>query len=355
MSCTLVVSPHETKESALTRWAEIYDLLRQEKELTEKQKGLRAFQTKTKEEVRAEIKKARNGAGDVLGMARKTKYTPLDRFLVYLNDKWEMSFETYQVLEFIFRASLESHERDLFDYGPKKYADALKGLKGTPQAKYNTILDFVHKFSKSGFFGLEDIRPTKLDLITDLNKELRDHVTQIQAIQEQIKNVGGENSPLQPVLKALEKATGDLEDWAMVKILGQEQNWKFLSFNDGQLVMNHRGFLYFKIYILAFMGTYGEYISRVFRSRGKHLYQLAEKKLSFESGQHFDFKITSGFLDDRERRANDDRAMMESIPYDRGFLDEDLLTYIADRNRMAGGRDELPFHLLTNFKGRKTA
>jgi len=68
-----------------------------------------------------------------------------------------MDFETYQVLEFIFRASMESHERNLFDYSGEKYAAALKTVKGTPADRYRKILDLIKKFSKESFFGLEDI------------------------------------------------------------------------------------------------------------------------------------------------------------------------------------------------------
>lgn len=106
MSCSLVVTPHEPSEATLKRWAEIYDLVLQEKELTQKRRELRGYQKQKKEDLRNEIKAARSGESDILAMARRKKYTPMDRFLVYLNEKWEMSFETYQVMEFIFRASL---------------------------------------------------------------------------------------------------------------------------------------------------------------------------------------------------------------------------------------------------------
>lgn len=354
MSCSLVVTPNESKETTLNRWAEIYDLLLQEKELTRQRRELRGYQKQKKEDLKNEIKAARNGESDILAMARRKKYTPMDRFLVYLNEKWEMSFETYQVLEFIFRASLQSHERDLFDYGDKNYADALKGIKGSPQSRYSAILKLTEDFSRKSFFGLEDIRPTKMDKVNEVNKKLTDQVSQIQSIREQLNGINGE-IPLQQLKTALEKTAKDLESWAMKSILGEEQNWKFLSFQDGQLVMNHRGFLYFKIYILAFMGTYGEYIQRNFRGRGTRIYQLAEKKLNFESKRHFDFDITSGFLDGRERRANDDRAMMESIPVNKGFLDDDLLDYIVERNEETAWAGELPFYLLPAFKRKKTA
>lgn len=354
MSCTLVVSPYESKEATLKRWAEIYDLLLQEKALTQKRRELRGYQKQTKENLSGEIKNARRGESDVLMMARRKKYTTLDRFLVYLTDKWEMSFETYQVMEFIFRASLQSHDRNLFDYGDKNYADALKNLKGTPQSKYRQILDLTQRFSGKSFFGLEDIRPTKMDKVNEINKKLTDQVSQIQSIREQLSGINGEVS-LEHLKKALEKTAKDLESWAMKSILGHEQNWKFLSFQNGQLVMNHQGFLYFKIYILAFMGTYGEYIQRNFRGQGTPIYQLAEKKLNFESKRHFDFKITSGFLDGRERRANDDRAMMESIPVNKGFMDDALLDYIVERNEETASAGELPFYLLPDFNRKKTA
>lgn len=354
MSCSLVVTPNESKETTLNRWAEIYDLLLQEKELTRQRRELRGYQKQKKEDLKNEIKAARNGESDILAMARRKKYTPMDRFLVYLNEKWEMSFETYQVMEFIFRASLQSHERDLFDYGDKNYADALKGIKGSPQSRYSAILKLTEDFSRKSFFGLEDIRPTKMDKVNEVNKKLTDQVSQIQSIREQLNGINGE-MPLQQLKKALEKTAKDLESWAMKSILGEEQNWKFLSFQDGQLVMNHRGFLYFKIYILAFMGTYGEYIQRNFRGRGTRIYQLAEKKLNFESKRHFDFDITSGFLDGRERRANEDRVMMESIPVNKGFLDDDLLDYIVERNEDTALAGELPFYLLPAFKRIKTA
>ncbi|AGH96077.1 hypothetical protein [Pseudobdellovibrio exovorus] len=354
MSCTLVVTPNEPKETTLKRWTEIYDLVLREKELTQKRRGLRGFQKQTKENVRGEIKNARSGESDVLMMARRKKYTALDRFLVYLTDKWEMSFETYQVMEFIFRASLQSHERNLFDYGDKNYADALKKVKGTPQSRYAEILELTRQFSKKSFFGLEDIRPTKLDRVNEINKKLTAQVSQIQSIREQLSGINGEIS-LHQLKTALEKTAKDLESWAMKSILGEEQNWKFLSFQNGQLVMNHRGFLYFKIYILAFMGTYGEYIQRNFRGRGTRIYQLAEKKLNFESKRHFDFPITSGFLDGRERRANDDRAMMESIPLDKGFMDDALMDYIVERNSEMISAGELPFYLLGPSKRKTTA
>lgn len=354
MSCTLVVTPQESKEATLKRWMEIYGLVLQEKELTQKRRELRGFQKQTKVNVSGEINTARSGESDVLMMARRKKYTPLDRFLVYLTDKWEMSFETYQVLEFIFRASLQSHERDLFDYGDKNYAKALKGLTGTPQSRYAKILKLTEDFSTKSFFGLEDIRPTKMDKVNEINKKLTDQVSQIHSIRRQLNSINSEIS-IQQLKTALEKTAKDLESWAMKSILGQEQNWKFLSFQEGQLVMNHKGFLYFKIYILAFMGTYGEYIQRNFRGQGTRIYQLAEKKLNFESKRHFDFDITSGFLDGRERRANDDRAMMESIPVNKGFLDDDLLDYIVERNEETASAGELPFYLLPIFKRKKTA
>lgn len=208
--------------------------------------------------------------------------------------------------------------------------------------------------ARDGFFGLEDLYPTKMDYVNNLNKELREHLNRIESLQAQLEGIEGENSPLHKVAEELKRTAGGLERWAMGRVLGQEQNRGFLSFRDGQVVMDHKNFLYFKIYILVFMGTFGEFAQRVFPDRNSMICQFAERKLKFESGHHFGDFITPRFLSGRERYANLDRDV-ENIPQERGFLDDELLTYIIERNEDLLMNGELPFHLLKGFKGKKTA
>lgn len=63
--------------------------------------------------------------------------------------------------------------------------------------------------------------------------------------------------------------------------------------------------------------------------------------------------MTPHFLSGRERFANQDRDA-ENIPVERGFLDDDLLTYIVGRNDELY-KDELPFYILKDFSHKKTA
>lgn len=137
-----------------------------------------------------------------------------------------------------------------------------------------------------------------------MNKELQGHISRIQNLQRQLEKEEDKNSPLYAVVKELQKTASGLETWAFGRVLGQEQNRGLLSFRDGQIVMDHKNFLYFKIYILVFMGTYGEFAHRVFPDRNNLVCQLAEKKLKFESGRHFDDFITPRFLSGRERYAD---------------------------------------------------
>lgn len=350
MSCAIIVQPHEMKETTLKRWEKIYALVVEEKGLTGKAKGLRSYQDETKEKLRGKIKDFREGESGALKLASRKMYRPADRFLAYLNGEWEMAFETYQVLEFIFRATIESYERNLFDYSEKKYAEALSRVKGSPEARYSQILKLIDGFSVDSFFGLEDLRPTKMDYINDLNAELHGHVAQIQELQKRLSLEGQEN----PVVKDLGKAIKGLEDWAMSKVLGPEKNLKFLSFDGGQVVMNPRGFLYFKVYIVALMGTYGKFVKKLSRQKFPMIGQLAEKKIKFESKPHLGFEIDADFLGDRERFANDFREV-ESLPYERGFLDDALLDLIIEENDHIIESGELPFHLVPGFTGRRTA
>lgn len=354
MSCTIRVSPHEEMEITLERWARILDILDREREISGKRRDLKGYQVRKKELLKAEIKKARGGEAEAIKSVRKKLYTPLDYFIVYLNEKWDMAFETYQVLEFIFRASMGSHERALFDYGPNRYATALKDVRGTAREKYEQILRLTQKFSDDCFFGLEDLYPTKTEYVKDLNKELQGHISRIQNLQRQLEKEEDKNSPLYAVVKELQKTASGLETWAFGRVLGQEQNRGFLSFRDGQIVMDHKNFLYFKIYILVFMGTYGEFAHRVFPDRNNLVCQLAEKKLKFESGRHFDDFITPRFLSGRERYADQDRNV-ENIPQERGFLDDDLLTYIVEQNSELLMNGELPFHLVKRIKSKRPA
>lgn len=356
MACTLRVSPHENIEKTVKRWAQVLDLLKRERELTHKIKNLKPFETEKKAKLKSAVKESRNGETEAIKTARKRIYTPLDNFLVYLNEEWEMSFETYQVLELIFRATIASHERELFDYGRYNYVEKLKNLNGTPQEKYQTILKCIKHFSKDSFFGVEDIHPSKMDYVNDVNVELNEYISQISRLQEQIKSIEEDkNSPLRKVAEELRNTARNMESWAYGKVLGKEQNRGFLSFKNGQIIMDHKNFLYFKIYILAFMGTFGEFSNRVHPDRNSLLCQLAEKKLKFESGKHFDFKITPRFLSGRERFANNDRQHVENLPYDKGFLDSELLSYIIERNEELIESGELPFYLVQNLKESKTA
>lgn len=350
MSCTIVVKPHEQKETALKRWEKIYSLLAEEKEMTRKQASLRSYQGETKARLKNEIKDFRKDESGILKVASKKLYKPTDRFLAYLSGEWEMAFETYQVLEFIFRATIESYERNLFDYGGIEYGKALSRVKGPPDEKYDEILKLVGDFAPEHFFGLEDLRPTKMDYINDLNAELRQHVAQIQELQKKLSFENQES----PIVKDLEKAIKGLEGWAMGKVLGPEKNLKFLSFDNGQVVMNPKGFLYFKVYIVAFMGTYGKFIKKMSRELFPKIGQLAERKIKFESKEHLGFEIDADFLGDRERFANDFRTI-ETLPYDKGFLDDELLDLIIEENGLLIESGELPFHLVNGYKGRRTA
>ena len=354
MSCTIRVTAHEDIEATLNRWAQVLDILDKERKLAGERRQLKGYQVQKKELLKAEMKNARGGESEAIKSVRKKLYTPADYFIVYLSEKWEMSFETYQVLEFIFRASIESHERDLFDYGPQKYASDLAKVKGSAKEKYEKILFLTQKYSAKNFFGFEDLYPTKTDYVNDVNKDLSGYISRIQDIQKQLEKEEGKNSPLNSVIKELQKTANGLEKWAFGRVLGQEQNRGFLSFRDGQVVMDHKNFLYFKIYILVFMGTYGEFAHRVFPDRNNLVCQLAEKKLKFESGRHFDDFITPRFLSGRERFADQDRNV-ENIPQERGFLDDDLLSYIVEQNGELLMNGELPFHLLKRIKGKKTA
>lgn len=354
MSCTIRVTAHEDMEITLNRWAQVLDILDKERKLAGERRNLKGYQVRKKELLKAEMKQARGGEAEAIKSVRKKFYTPVDYFIVYLNEKWDMAFETYQVLEFIFRSSMESHERELFDYGPKDYATALKSVKGTAKKKYEQILFLTQKLSAKSFFGLDDLFPTKTEYVNDLNKELRGHITRIQTLQRQLEKEEGKNSPLHAVVQELQRTASGLETWAYGRVLGQEQNRGFLSFRDGQIVMDHKNFLYFKMYILVFMGTYGEFAHRVFPDRNNLVCQLAEKKLKFESGRHFDDFITPRFLSGRERFADQDRDV-ENIPQERGFLDDELLTYIVEQNSELLMNGELPFHLVKRIKGKRPA
>lgn len=353
MSCAIVVRPNEEKEITLNRWAEIYNFLNNEKVLTgEKSEMFRSYEQSKKQTLKAELNKNRDGQKEAIRVARRKIYNPTDSFISYLFNSWDMAFETYQVLEFIFRASIESHERDLFDYTENYYADELKKLKGTPQQRYQEILNLVQNFSKKSFFGLDDIRPTKMDFVRDLNNELYKHVELLKKVHKEISQVKS-NPVFENLSKEFGKTMRDLESWAYSSILGSEARGKFLSFNDGQVIMDPKNFIYFKVYILVFMGVYGEFANRV-RERGQ-IYKLASEKLKFESGKHFDFNMSSTFLLGRERYAEQDREV-ESIPFDRGYLDEELLTYIVERNEaLLEHSGELPFHLLGNLNKKRTA
>ncbi len=182
MSCSIRVSPHEEIETTIRRWGKIFDLLKEEKDLTQQRKKLKGYQTDTKDKLKAQMNQARSGESEAIKSARKKLYSPLDKFLLYLHEEWDMAFETYQVLEFIFRASLSAHERDLFDYGPNEYAEELKDLRGTPAEKYNKILSLTKKFSRDGIFGLDDLYPTKMDYVNDVNKDLRAQIRHIKSI-----------------------------------------------------------------------------------------------------------------------------------------------------------------------------
>ncbi len=353
MSCTIRVRPHEKIETTIERWNKILDLLKEEKNLAQQRKKLKGYQTDAKDKLKEKMKNTRSGENEAIKLARKALYNPLDKFLLYLHEEWDMAFETYQVLEFIFRASMYAHERKLFDYGPNQYAEELKDLKGTPAEKYKKILSLTSKFSRVGIFGLDDLYPTKMEYVNDVNRDLREQIRHIQSIQGQLEKINVEGSPLQKIANDLKRASSGLEGWALGRVLGEEQNRGFLSFRDGEIIMDHKNFLYFKIYILVFMGTFGEFANRVYPERFSKVCQLAEKKLKFESEKHFDFKITPRFLSGRERFANQDRNA-ENIPMDRGFLDDELLTYIVERNDELY-KDELPFYLLKDFSHKKTA
>lgn len=307
MSCTIRVSPHEEIETTLERWNKIFDLLKKEKNLTQQRKKLKGYQTDARDKLKEKMMHTRSGETEAIKLARKALYNPLDKFLLYLHEDWDMAFETYQVLEFIFRASMYSHERKLFDYGPNEYAKELKDLKGTPAEKYNQILSLTKKFSRKGIFGLDNLYPTKMDYVNDVNRDLRNQIRHIKSIQEELKKFEVEGSPLQKIANDLKWASAGLEQWAYGRVLGEEQNRGFLSFRDGEIIMDHKNFLYFKIYILVFMGTFGEFASRVYPERFSKVCQLADRKLKFESQRHFDFKITPRFLSGRERFANQDR------------------------------------------------
>lgn len=353
MACAIVVRPNEEKETTLKRWAEIYDFLKRDKALTEgKGELFRSYEQSKKQKFKTEIEKTRDGQAEAIRLARRKMYNSTDVFLSYLFNSWDMAFETYQVLEFIFRASIESHQRDLFDYTENHYADELRQLKGTPQQRYQDILRLVRGFSKTSFFGIDDLRPTKMDFVRDLNAELYGHVELLKKIHREISQAKS-NPALESLSKDLGKSMRELESWAYGRILGSEARGKFLSFRDGQVIMDAKNFIYFKVYILVFMGVYGEFTNRV-RERGQ-LYKLASEKLKFESGKHFDFKMNSTFLLGRERYAEEERDV-ESIPSDRGFLDEELLSYIVERNEALLERSgELPFYLLDDLDKKRTA
>ncbi len=354
MSCAIVVKPIEDKETAIKRWAEIYAFLRNEKVLTgEKGEMFRSYEHSKKQKLKADLAKTRDGQKEAIRLARRRMYKETDHFLCYLFEHWDMAFETYQVLELIFRASIESHERNLFDYTENNYAKELEKLKGSPESRYDGILRLVEKFGKKSFFGLDDLRPTKTDFIRDLNAELHGHVELLKKIHQEISQAKA-NPVFEGLTKDLGRSMRELESWAYGRVLGNEARGKFLSFRDGQIIMDDKNFIYFKVYILVFMGVYGEFTSRVSPNK-KRVYELASEKLKFESRRHFNCSMNSTFLLGRERYAEQEREV-ESIPFDRGFLDEELLSYIIERNEALLERSgELPFHLLDNLDRKRTA
>lgn len=354
MSCAIVVQPFEEKETALKRWAEIYNFLRSEEALTDRKGELfRSYEKSKKQKLKTELEKTRDGQKEAIRFARRRMYKNTDDFLCYLFERWDMAFETYQVLEFIFRASVESHDRKLFDYTENHYADELAKLEGSPENRYNSILRLIEKFGKKSFFGLDDLRPTKMDFIRDLNTELHGHVELLKKIHQEISQAKS-NPVFQTLSKDLGRSMRELESWAYSRVLGSEARGKFLSFRDGQVIMDDKNFIYFKVYILVFMGVYGEFTRRV-SPKNRRLYELASEKLKFESKQHFNFPMNSTFLLGRERYAEHEREV-ESIPFDRGFLDEELLSYIVERNESLLERSgELPFHLLSDLDRKRTA
>lgn len=355
MSCTLVVQSVEKKEDTLARWAEILAVLGKEADLTKKKSELfRSYEGSKKERMKEAVKQTRGEESEAIRHARRKMYKGPDQFLRYLFERWDMAFETYQVLEFIFRASVESHDRSLFDYGVNHYADALEKLSGTPQEKYESILGLVQDFSKDSFFGLDDIRPTKMDFVRDLNAELYQHVELLKKVHREINKSAKTNPVFENLSKDLGKSMWDLEQWAYDRILGTEARGKFLSFHDGQVVMDHRNFIYFKVYILVFMGVYGEFTGRA-NPQQRRLYELASNKLGFESARHFDFDMNSTFLLGRERYAEQEREV-ESIAFERGFVDDALMDYIVEKNEeLLEKAGELPFHLVRGSHGKRTA
>lgn len=95
--------------------------------------------------------------------------------------------------------------------------------------------------------GHDDLYPTKMDYVNDVNRELREQVRHIKFIQEQLEKIDVEGSPLQKIANDLKLAFDGLERWALGRVLGEEQNRGFLSFRDGEIIVDHNNFLYFKI------------------------------------------------------------------------------------------------------------
>lgn len=340
MSCTLVINPIESKAETIRRWSEINSAITNGLGRAKELRSLKPTNFSKRFELKKEIKNQKVSPREVVSHAKKELYSDTDKFLASLVNEFEISFETYQMLEFCFRATLQSLKH--FDYGSHSYIQYFKNQNA--QQTLVALKKQIKIESKKHFFGLEDIRPTKMDYVQTVNEELQQHFKKVSELESLIAANKDFSVIAAKLLQELRATTENLKKWASDRVLGDVQNRGFMKFQGSEIVLNHKNFLYFKYYILALMGTYGRYFEIADRTRIKRIAKLAAMKLNQESKKHFDFKITSTFLYMKEESAELHRHI-EELPTQLGIVSDDFLRLLVEENERAMDAD-LPFYLV---------